>query len=141
MRVSRGNFPARGSREKGSEERLLFLPAHRLTTATSFAWGFDGRHPQAIVAGNHAVNHRHRGAGMFGNLGRFSRLDQRVLDNEPALSAQRTRVELESRFEFFCREMRGCSCDSGHVILLESVSPTCFLILAYFFLRSQLGIR
>ena len=92
--VGGGNFPALCSCEKGSEERLLFLPAHRLTTPTSFAWGLDGRHPQAIVAGNHPVNHRYRGAGMFGNLGRFAGLDQRIIDNEPALSAQRTRVEL-----------------------------------------------
>jgi hypothetical protein len=85
--LGRGNFPALGSCEKGSQERLLFLPAHRLTTATAFAWGFDCRHPQAIVAGNYPVNHRHRGASMFGNLGRFSGLDQRIIDNEPALSA------------------------------------------------------
>src|SRR6266566_9075040 len=77
---------------------------------------------------------------MFGNVCRFSWLDQRIIDNEPALSAPRTRVPFQSRFELFCREMRSRSCDPGHVILLEPVSPTCFLILSYFSLRSQLGI-
>src|SRR5947207_1400237 len=138
--IGRGNFSALRSREKGCQERLLFFPGHRLTTAPSFAWSLDRHHSQAIVAGNHPVNHRHRGAGMFGNLCRFSWLDQRIIENEPALSAQWMRVELQSRFEFFCRKMRCCSCDPGHVILLESVSLTCFPILSYFSLRSQLGI-
>ncbi len=43
-----GNFPALSSDEKGGEERLLFFPTHRLPAATSFAWGLDGAHSQAI---------------------------------------------------------------------------------------------
>ena len=41
----RRNFPALGSREKGSEERLLFFPGHRLAAATSFPWALDRSYP------------------------------------------------------------------------------------------------
>src|SRR5205814_10100081 len=61
------NLPALGSREKGGEERLLFFPGHRLAATTSFASCLNRHHSQAIVAGNHPVNQRHGGAGMFGN--------------------------------------------------------------------------
>jgi hypothetical protein len=116
----RGHFPALGSREKGSQECLLFFPGHRLTATTPFASGLDRHHCQAIVAGNHSVYHRHGGAGVFGNLCCFAWLDQRILDNEPALSAPRTWVPFQSRFEFFCPEMRSRSCDPGHVVLLST---------------------
>jgi hypothetical protein len=96
----RRNFPALGPPEKGGEERLLFLPGHRLTTATSFAWGLDRSNSQAIVAGNDPMNHRDSRAGMAGNLTRFSRIHQSVIDDQPALSAQWTWVQLQSRFDF-----------------------------------------
>jgi hypothetical protein len=93
------NFPAFGSREKEGEERLLFLPGHRLPAATSFASGLDRTYSQAIVAGNDPVHHRDGGAGMLGNLAGFSRIHQGVIDDQPALAAQGTGVLLQSRFD------------------------------------------
>src|SRR5437660_340902 len=94
-----------------------------------------------MVTGNHLVHHRHSGAGMFRNVCCLSWLHQCIIDDQPALSTPRTWVQFQSQFEFFCREMRSSSCDPGHGVLLEPVSPTWFLILSYFSLRSQLGIK
>jgi hypothetical protein len=95
-----GNFPSFGSAEKGREERLLFFPGHRLSTATSFANCLDCACSQAIIPGNYPVNHRDTCASMFGNLARFSRINQGVIDNQPALPTQRARVQLQPCFDF-----------------------------------------
>src|SRR5258707_7067359 len=76
-----------------------------------------------------------------GLLRRFSWLNQRLIDDQPALPTPWTWVQFQSRFEVLGFEMRSSSRDSGHVILLEPVQPFCFLILSYFSLRSQLGSR
>ncbi|MFL5660183.1 MAG: hypothetical protein ACJ8BW_02405 [Ktedonobacteraceae bacterium] len=81
---------------------MLFFPAHILAASTSFAWGLDRSDSQAIVASNHLVNHGDGSASMFGNVCRFSWLNQRIIDDEPALSTPRTWVQFQSRFEFFC---------------------------------------
>jgi hypothetical protein len=100
--VRRGNFPALGSREKGREERLLFFPAHTLTTATSFASCLDRNNSEAIVTGNHPVNHRDGRASVLGNGAGFSGIHQGVIDDQPALPTQGTWVQLQSRFDFLC---------------------------------------
>src|SRR5260221_6724155 len=74
-----------------------------------------------------------------GLLRRFSWLNQRIIDDQPALPTPWTWVQFQSRFEVLGFAMRSSSRDSGHVILLEPVQPFCFLILSYFSLRSQLG--
>lgn len=76
--------------EKGREKGSFFFQVQIVTTTTSFTWGLNRADSQPIVGGNHMVNHGNRGPGMPGDLRRFSWIDQRIVDNEPALADPRT---------------------------------------------------
>jgi hypothetical protein len=103
--------------EKGREKGSLFFQAQVLATATSLAWSLHCADSQPIVTGNHLVNHGNRRPGMCGDLGRFSWIDQRVVDNEPAKAYPRPWILSDSHLDGFRFQMRGSACDSGHLIL------------------------
>ena len=78
----------------------------------------DSHQTQAIVGGNDLMNHGLRDATVLGNLRRLPRIYQRIVDNEPALSAPGTGIVFESVFDLFNREVGGGTRDSCHGVPL-----------------------
>ncbi len=76
----------------------------RLDVATaSLARCLDRTHSKAIVERDDLMHRRFGHPAMFGDLFRFPRINQGVIDNEPALSAPSTWIVLQSAFHFLIR--------------------------------------
>src|ERR1700694_1655805 len=92
----------------------------------SFAWSLDSSHPQTLVGGDHLMYHRHRRPRMFRNLRSRSWVNQRIVNDKPALPTPRPWIPFHFGFHFFHRQMRSCSRDSCHSFLLQTLSSLSF---------------
>ena len=110
----RCNFSGPGTCEERRQEVLFYFQRQIDITTASLARRFKRSDSKPIGEGDNLMNCRFGHCALFGNLFRFPRINQGVLDNEPALSAPRTRIVLPSAFDFLKGYMSCCTCDSCH---------------------------
>jgi len=74
------------------------------------------------------MNRRFRDPTVARNVLGFARLYQRVINDQPPLTVQWTRIADHTSLDFLFRQMPCCSCDPGHVLSLFIFSFTSFIL-------------
>lgn len=115
-----GNLPGFGTRPERCQELPFLFQAQLGVPTASLARCLNCTHSKAVVERDDLMHRRLGDSAMFGNFFCFARINQGVLDNEPALSAPSTRIVLQPIFHFLNGYMSGCACDSCHAFPLVS---------------------
>src|SRR5512135_529373 len=123
-----GDLHGFGTRKKRLQKGPFLLQRHVFMATPTGAGRFNSRQPHAVVGGNDAAHRGDGYPGVFGNLFGFARGNERIIDNPPAVSHPKARIQFHATFDFFQRKMSCGSCDSA------SHSPDsllCFMVLYY----------
>lgn len=120
----RRDLPTFGLGQKGSKEFFLFFLGEILSSSASLAWRFNCRDAETIVTGDDRMNRCFGHAAVPRNLLCLSRLNQRIVNNQPALPTKGAGVIPHPVFHFCQGQMGSCIGHSCHVLLSPLISPS-----------------
>src|SRR5216684_5054901 len=119
----RSACPKNGAKNSRSSSRRR-LP----TSAASLAGCLHCRYSLPVVARDQRMNRRFRDPTVARNVLGFARLYQRVINDQPTLTVQWTRIGGHTSLDFLYRQIPCCSCDPCHFLSFSACSFTSFIL-------------